>query len=108
MFSVNRNNIGSFFTLNLQQLSNLFVITGFIVYIGGGVQLFIMLRGAEGYSTFNGDLPSQIIYFSIYVATFIFIILSKQRISLKQVTTFSFGSCCFGLVCQLFGLVQYG
>jgi O-antigen ligase len=76
--------------VSFKKASDLFIIIGFIIFIGGGVQLLIMLRGAEGFSTYEGDLPSQIIYFSVYVATLFFLILSGRRISLGLVKNFWF------------------
>jgi len=90
MLSLSRNNTGTNSSFTFTLLSNLFVITGFIVYIGGGVQLLIILRGAEGFSTLEGDLPSQIIYLSIYVATFFFLMVSQRRISLGIIRNFWF------------------
>lgn len=74
----------------LRILSDLFIIVGFAVFIGGGVQLLIILRGVEGFATLEGDLPSQIIYFSVYVATFFFLLLSRQRILLGLLKNFWF------------------
>lgn len=64
------------------KLSKLFAIYGFIIFFGGGVQFFIMVRGAEGFSNLEGDLPSQIIYLSVYFISFITLLLSKRKISL--------------------------
>ena len=72
------------------KLSKLFAIYGFIIFIGGGVQFFIMVRGAEGFSNLEGDLPSQIIYLSVYFISFITLLLSKRKISLGIAYNFWF------------------
>lgn len=74
----------------LGKLSNLFIIVGFTVFIGGGVQLLIILRGAEGFSNLEGDLPSQIIYFLVYVVSLFFLILSNRKIKLGMVENILF------------------
>lgn len=86
----NRATTGVNSSFVLKKLSDLFIIIGFTIFIGGGVQLFVMLRGAEGFSTLEGDLPSQIIYFLVYVATCFFLILSRRRILLGIIRNFWF------------------
>jgi exopolysaccharide production protein ExoQ len=70
--------------------SRLFAIFGFIVFIGGGVQFFIMLRGAEGFSNLEGDLPSQVIYLFVYIISFTALLLSKHRVSFGIIHAFWF------------------
>jgi len=76
--------------LLLEKLADIFIILGFTVFIGGGVQLLIMLRGAEGFSNLEGDLPSQMIYFSVYVISALFLILSNRKIVLGIARNFWF------------------
>ena len=78
------------FLFQLKKLSNPFIVIGFIIYIGGGVQLLIMLRNAEGFTNLEGDLPSQLIYLSVYAATCILLLLSVRRISLGIVKNILF------------------
>lgn len=63
------------------KVSKLFAIYGFIIFIGGAVQFFIMLRGAEGFSNLEGDLSSQVIYLSVYLISFVALLLSKRRVT---------------------------
>lgn len=79
----------------LSKLSNVFVIFGFTVFIGGGIQLLIILRGAEGFSNLEGDLPSQIIYFLVYVISFFFLILSNRKLSFRMIDGFWFWALLF-------------
>ncbi len=73
-----------------RKLSDLFVIAGFTIFMGGGVQLLIMLRGAEGFTNLEGDTPSQMIYFSVYVFTCLFFVFSGRGLSLGIVKSFWF------------------
>jgi exopolysaccharide production protein ExoQ len=74
----------------LQIWADIFIVLGFTVFLGGGIQLLIMLRGAEGFSNLEGDLPSQIIYFSVYLVSTFFLVLSKRRIMLGLAGNFWF------------------
>jgi O-antigen ligase len=68
---------------NQMKLTRLFVILGFLIFIGGAIQLFIMARGAAGFSNLEGDLPSQVIFIATYFVSFTILLLSKRKISFR-------------------------
>lgn len=67
------------------KLSKIFIIVSFILFLGGGTQFLIMLKGEEDYSLVTGDLTSQVIFFIVYLVTF-FLLISSKLISSKRIS----------------------
>jgi exopolysaccharide production protein ExoQ len=73
------------------KFSKVFIVISFILFLGGGVQLLDTIRGVNvNITSLTGDLISQIIYSSIYLFTFILLVFSERKISVRIIQNFWF------------------
>lgn len=82
-----RSQKGSFRTQ--LKLPNFFIVIGFLIMTGWGVQIIEILRG-ENTIAITGSLVNQIIYLSLYVITIVFLTLSRRIMPLGIIRNFWF------------------